>query len=72
MDNHILISLCAVNNSELTLEVPEYWRNLMYDNQRFYFKAGLYFSGKNVDKKAIVEYKSLFIKIYKRKLRCIS
>ena len=52
----------AVNNNELTLEVPEYWKNLMYDNQRFYFKAGLYFSGKNVDKKAIVEYKSLFVK----------
>ena len=48
-----------MNNNELTLEVLEYWRNLMYNNQRFYFKTGLYFNGK-VDKKVIVEYKSLF------------
>jgi len=51
----------SVNGKELNFDIPKYWQNLSYHKQKFYFKAGLYLSGHNEYKKAIVEYKSLYI-----------
>ncbi len=52
----------TVNNSNININIPQYWQNLDYDRQRFYFKAGLYFSGSNSYRQANVIYHSLHIK----------
>jgi hypothetical protein len=36
-----------VDGKELYLDIPKYWQDLAFSKQHFYFKAGLYFSGKN-------------------------
>jgi len=51
-----------INNHSLDLEIPIYWKNLDENEQKFYFKAGIYFSGnKNNNREATIEYESLRI-----------
>ena len=50
----------SIDKSIIETKIPKYWKELDYNNQRFYFKAGLYFSGQNSYKEAKVIYKSLY------------
>ena len=51
----------SANNKNIEIDIPPYWRELEYDKQRFYFKAGLYFSGDNEYPNATLIYRSLLI-----------